>query len=210
MYNRAIDNLVQASLECEDQHLRLERIPCSQITDMELTQIDNVCYAIYKDESGVKETTIMILLLGSGEICSPPFVDEFARIYALPTHKYNNVDNNFRRYSEWLEQRNYMIEGFTKYDDNYYMVADRLFYHSYSRYGFCSASKILRCSPVWCICGYKQLSDGLTSNNKQLDEFINYKLPQQTMPIWNGFHSIVFIIRDMIACMVYLLVYVLN
>src|SRR6185503_10870494 len=28
------------------------------------------------------------------------------------------------------------------------------------------------CSPVWCICGHKQLSDGWTSNNKQLDEFI--------------------------------------
>src|SRR6185312_10151907 len=31
---------------------------------------------------------------------------------------------------------------------------------------------ILRCSPVWCICRHKQLSDGWTSNNKQLDEFI--------------------------------------
>src|SRR2546421_75310 len=28
------------------------------------------------------------------------------------------------------------------------------------------------CSPVWCICGHKQLSDGWASNNKQLDEFI--------------------------------------
>ena len=25
---------------------------------------------------------------------------------------------------------------------------------------------------MWCICGHKQLSDGWTSNNKQLDEFI--------------------------------------
>jgi len=25
---------------------------------------------------------------------------------------------------------------------------------------------------VWCICGHKQLSDGWTSNNKKLDEFI--------------------------------------
>ena len=37
---------------------------------------------------------------------------------------------------------------------------------------FCSACGILRCSPVWCICGHKQLCDGWTSNNKQLDEFI--------------------------------------
>jgi len=25
---------------------------------------------------------------------------------------------------------------------------------------------------LWCVCGHKQLSDGWTSNNKQLDEFI--------------------------------------
>src|SRR5207237_2116626 len=52
------------------------------------------------------------------------------------------------------------------------MVSDKRFYHCYSRYGFCTICGILRCSPVWCICGYKQLSDGWTSNNKQLDEFI--------------------------------------
>src|SRR6185312_2811098 len=46
------------------------------------------------------------------------------------------------------------------------------FYHCYSRHGFCPVCGILRCSPVWCICGYKQLSNGWTSNNKQLDEFI--------------------------------------
>src|SRR6185312_10573277 len=62
--------------------------------------------------------------------------------------------------------------GFTKYDDNYYMVAYRSFYYYYYLYGFCSACGILRCSPVWCICGHKQLFDGWTSNNKRLDEFI--------------------------------------
>src|SRR6188508_3381716 len=46
------------------------------------------------------------------------------------------------------------------------------FYDCYSRYGFCTACGIRRCSPVWCICGHKELSDGWTSNNKQLDEFI--------------------------------------
>src|SRR5256885_15526101 len=51
------------------------------------------------------------------------------------------------------------------------MVADERFYHCYSRYGFCTACGILRCSPV-CICGRKELSDGWTSNNKHLDEFI--------------------------------------
>src|SRR5581483_4545907 len=65
------------------------------------------------------------------------------------------------------------------HEDKYYMVANRKFYHCYSRYGFCSACGILRCSPVWCICGRKQLSDGWTSNNKLLDEFIK-KSQRQT------------------------------
>ena len=36
----------------------------------------------------------------------------------------------------------------------------------------CSKCGILRCSTVWCICGHKQLSDGWTSNNTQLNDFI--------------------------------------
>src|SRR6185312_460699 len=93
------------------------------------------------------------------EECTPTFVSEFARLYSLPTHKYNNDVNQFRRYSTWLNCRNKLIIGFTKCDDNYYMVAYRDVYHYYSRYGFCSACGILRCSPVWCICGHRQLSN---------------------------------------------------
>ena len=114
----------------------------------------------------------MLLLLGSDETCTPTLVSEFARIYSLPTHKYKNDVSQYRRYSKWLKSRNILVKGFTKSNDNYYMVADKRFYHCYSRYGFCSACGILRCSPVWCVCGYKQLSNGWTSNNKQLDEFI--------------------------------------
>ena len=114
----------------------------------------------------------MLLLVGSIEICTPTFVREFARKYSLPTHEYNSIDSHFRRYSKWLESRNKLIKGFTEFNDNYYIVAKRLFYHCYSRYGFCSACGIFRCSPVWCICGHKQLSDGWTSDNKQLDKFI--------------------------------------
>src|SRR6185437_10624817 len=94
----------------------------------------------------------------------------------------NNDVSRFRRYKKWLNERNKLIKGFTKYDDNYYMVANELFYHCYSRYGFCSACGILRCSPVWCICGYKQLSNGWTSNNKQLDEFIKKSQLQTNSP----------------------------
>src|SRR6185295_9537389 len=103
-----------------------------------------------------------VLSLGIGEECTPIFVSEFARIYSLPTHEYNSDVTHFRRYKKWLEKRNNQIIGFTKLDDNYYMVADRLFYHCYSLYGFCSTCGILRFSPVWCICGHKQLSDGWT------------------------------------------------
>ena len=61
-------------------------------------------------------------------------------------------------------------------------INNRRFYYCYSRYGFCSACGILRCSPVWCICGHKQLSDGWTSNNKQLDEFIKKSQLQTNSP----------------------------
>src|SRR6185436_14683313 len=93
-------------------------------------------------------------------------------IYSLTTHKYKNDVSQFRRYAIWLKERNRLIEGFTEYDDKYYMIADRCFYHCYSRYGFCTVCGILRSSPVWCICGHKQLSDGWTSNNNRLDDFI--------------------------------------
>jgi len=166
--NPAIDNLVESSLESKNEDLRLKWIPCSDITDIEPTPTNAIYYASRKHE--LKGT--MHLLLGSSEECTPALVSEFARIYSLPTHKYDNVDNNFRKYSKWLEKRNEFINGFTKYEDKFYMVAYKLFYHCYSRYGFCTACGTLRSSPVWCICGHKQVSDGWTSNNKQLDEFI--------------------------------------
>src|SRR6185369_10067802 len=97
------------------------------------TQIDNVYYAIYKDEDGVKDKRIMLSLLGSSNSkeCTSTLVREFARIYSLPIHKYNSVDSHFRRYSKWLECRNKykLIKGLTKHEDNYYMVADKHFYY---------------------------------------------------------------------------------
>ena len=137
--NPAIDNLVQSSLESENEYDKLEWIPCSEIIDIESSQTDNVYYAIRKH---AYEEKIMLLSLGNNEICTPILVSEFARIYSLPTHKYNNNSDNFRRYKKWLEWRNNMIKGFTKCDDNYYMVARKLFYHCYSRYDFCTACGI--------------------------------------------------------------------
>src|SRR5438128_4105434 len=102
-----------------------------------------------------KLTSVMLLLLGTSEECTQEFIQEFAMRYSLPTHAYNNTSstNQFTRYSKWLEMRNKMIHGFSKYENKYYMVADRRFYHCYSRYGFCSSCGILRCSSVWCMCG---------------------------------------------------------
>jgi len=100
--NPTIDNLVQSSLESESQRLRLEWIPYEQITNIEPTQIDNVRYAIYKYTSYYDriETPIILVFLGSDEICTPTLVSEFARIYSLPTHKDIKDDvNQFRRYS---------------------------------------------------------------------------------------------------------------
>ena len=87
---RAIDNLIQSSLESE---YKLAWIPCSQITSIEPTQIDNVYYAIHV-YYGIVE--IMLLSIGSSEECTPTFVSEFAGIHSLPTHKYNNDVSQFR------------------------------------------------------------------------------------------------------------------
>ena len=130
--NPAIDNLVQSSLESENNYLKLEWIPHSQITDIESSQIDNVYYAIRKH---AYEEKIMLLCLGNSEECTTTLVSELARIYSLPTHKYNNNSDNFRRYSVWLRIRNYLIKGFIKDDDNYYMVAyEPSFYSYYSQW----------------------------------------------------------------------------
>ena len=98
--NPAIDGLVQASLESDNKNLKW--IPCSQITDIEPTQINNGIYCTtYNDDGDYYyydyygcHNEIILLLLGNNEECTPTLVSEFARIY-FPTHKYNIVDNNF-------------------------------------------------------------------------------------------------------------------
>jgi len=119
--NPAIDGLVQAS-----ESKSLKWIPCSKITEIEPTQISNVYCATYNDNDDdddyyhyyACDNEIILLLLGSNEECTPTLVSEFARIYSLPTHKYNIVDNNFRRYFGWLKEHNGFIMGFTEYDGN--------------------------------------------------------------------------------------------
>src|SRR6185312_5070006 len=145
-------------------------IPSSDITDIGSSLVGNdqtIYYAVH-----VAHGDIMLLLLRNSDIRTPAFMNEFARIYSLPTNKYNAQSNDFRRYPIWLERRNKLIYGVTEREDNYYLVAHRLFYQCYARYGFCHECGILRCSPVWCVCGHKQLSNRWTSGNKKLDEFI--------------------------------------
>src|SRR5207244_3368635 len=124
---------------------------------------------------------VEMLRVGTVDECTQEFIHEFTKTHSLPTHEYNNP-SKFRRYSKWLERRNEMIEGFTSDSNNYYLVAKRHFHRCYSRYGFCSACGILRCSPVWCICGHKELSEGWTSDNKKLDEFIRKSQSQTKSP----------------------------
>src|SRR5581483_1643872 len=106
MHNSAIDNLVQSSLESEHD-LRLKWIPCSEITDLALesTPTDAIYYASHKGtyRYGLPLT---LVFLGNSEECTPTLVSEFTKIYSLPTHKYSNAVNQFRRYKKWLEWRN--------------------------------------------------------------------------------------------------------
>ena len=116
--NPAIDDLIQSSLASEYQ--KLKWIPYSEITDLKSSPIDSIHYAARKETFGngrAYEMMTMLLCLGNSEEC---IVSEFARIYSLPTHKYNNDVSQFRRYSKWLESRNKLINGFTKDDNNYY------------------------------------------------------------------------------------------
>jgi hypothetical protein len=166
---QGIDDLIQHSKD--DVYISLGWITNSTVSNIESLQTiigQKFSYARHEKDEAI------LLLLENNDKCTPAFVKEFARIYSLPTYKYDNkpIHIEFRRYAKWHYFRNRMIKGFIEYNDNYYLVAERRFLHWYSRYGFCSACGILRYSPVWCICGHKELSNVWTSNNKKLDDFI--------------------------------------
>jgi hypothetical protein len=165
---QAIDALIQSSL-CSNVLEWVSNLELSNIEPVENFTDQKFFYATHEVWN-----KLILILLGHKDECTPVFVNEFARIHSIPTHKYKNLPNNmeFRRYVTWLKRRNEMVWGFTKYNDNYYLVADELFLSCYTRYGFCSACGILRCSQLWCICGHKELSNVWTSNNKKLDDFI--------------------------------------
>src|SRR6185369_3623508 len=122
--NPVIDSLIQSSLESENEYLRLKWIPYEEFTNIKPTPTDAIYYASRKQPDGEVKETMLLLLGSSEEECTPTLVSEFARIYSLPTHQYKNNDSQYRRYSTWLESRNRLIKGFTKYDDKYCMVAN--------------------------------------------------------------------------------------
>jgi len=116
----------------------------------------------------------MLLFLGKAYNCTDRLIDDIARVYSLPTCRYINPARieQFRRYPMWLVRRNNLILGFTEGDGNCFLVVDKRFYYYYFLYGFCSQCRVLRCSPVWCICGYKELSRCWTSDDSKLDQII--------------------------------------
>jgi len=172
----AINQLIESFQDFDDEKQeercsRLEWLSYSEFTDMELIQ-NSADQTIYYATHEPRQESVMLLLLGK---CTQEFIHEFSRIYSLPTYKYKNAYkfDQFERYPEWLTCRNNMIIGFTCDDkNNYFLIAKKPFHYCYSRYGFCSACGILRCSPVWCICGHKELAYGWTSYKKNVDELI--------------------------------------
>jgi hypothetical protein len=163
---QAIDDLIQDSKVHYNYEYNLKWISESEFSDIQSFQMP----IKQKLSSAVHEVwgELILLLLDD---CTPAAVDELARFYLLPTYKYTPNSTQFKRYSIWLQRRNKMIVGFTEYD-KYYLVAKRHFLYCYSLYGFCSVCGILRCSPVWCICGHKELSHAWSSGNNKLDDFI--------------------------------------
>src|SRR5690349_281705 len=93
----AINNLLQSALR--DGNFILEWVPYSEISDITPTQTDSVYCAIYKRINHVRDTnTITLVFLGNSTEITQTFVNKFARIYSLPTHKYNNNVSQYRRY----------------------------------------------------------------------------------------------------------------
>ena len=100
--SEAIDDLIKSS-----EHDKLERFPGSELTAITPTPRDTVYYGMFK-------YAVTLVFIESSEKCTPTSVSAFARIYSLPTCKYDKDDNNFKRYSKWLKQRNELILGFTE------------------------------------------------------------------------------------------------
>src|SRR6185312_5046412 len=115
---QAIDDFIQTS--SLDKEYSLKWISSEEFVSIESSQ--NVAdQTIYYAQTSFAD--MMLLLLGDDKECTPAFMSEFASKYSLPRQSVNTSLPQFRRYAEWLKTRNSLIYGFTKHDDNYYMVA---------------------------------------------------------------------------------------
>src|SRR5438128_4715642 len=123
-----------------------------------------------------KMCSVVLIPIGTPEEMTQEFEENFIKTYTLSTRvSRKGALQNLRylnKYYQLIDKRHQMIRGFTERGGKNYMVANWIFHYYYLLYGFCSKCGQLRCTPVWCTCGQKQLSYGWTSNNKQLDEFI--------------------------------------
>ena len=137
----AIDYLIESSRTHDNGKTVLESnhlqwIPYSEFTDIELTEPSTdkqpTHYAMYKRvKSWNRGVPVEMLRIGTRNECTQEFITEFAKTHSLPTYKYSNPSNinQFRRYSTWLKRRNKLIIGFTRDNNNFYLVADRRFHH---------------------------------------------------------------------------------
>ena len=99
-----------------------------------------------------------------------------------------------------------MIKEFTEFNDKYYMVAFTIVILSMDSALHVEYSDVVLCGAFAGINNYSM--DGLAMS---LLRNLNYKRTQQINLIWNGFHTIVFMIREIMhTWMVYLLVHLLN
>jgi hypothetical protein len=100
-----MDNIETFIHQIQEGIKRFSNLAFKNITD----QKPSYRHAKYK----IGRDKMILLLLGNNDKCTLAFVNEFARIYSLTTHKYKNLPNDteFKRYSALLRNRNGMIKG---------------------------------------------------------------------------------------------------
>src|SRR5688572_16568238 len=85
--SQVIDNLIHNSLNNDDEYLRLKWIPSSEFSHIDATQTFIDQKFSYAKHKYWHEKEVILLLLGNHDNCTPAFVNEFARVHSIPTHK---------------------------------------------------------------------------------------------------------------------------
>jgi len=131
-------------------------------------------YARYIFRTTDDAKRVVLIPLGATEKITQEFNESFIRTYSfdITWRKALQSLRHLNKYYQFIDKRHRMICGFTEMRGRTYLVANWIFHYYYLLYGFCSECGLLRCTPVWCICGHKQLSNDWTSSNAQLDRFI--------------------------------------